>query len=62
MQPFVRTQPISQFAIGLRALAGDTAGNAGVVSWSLLGPSLLWLAGILALALPLAVRFATRRS
>ncbi|BAD55952.1 antibiotic transporter [Nocardia farcinica] len=62
VQPFVRNQPISQFAIGLRALAGDTAGNAGVVSWSLLGPSLLWLAGILALALPLAVRFATRRS
>ncbi|WP_278263624.1 ABC transporter permease [Nocardia sp. AG03] len=62
IQWFVRNQPVSQFAIALRALAGDTAGNAGVVSWSLMGPSLLWLAAILLLCAPLAVRLGARRS
>ncbi|WP_336081218.1 ABC transporter permease [Nocardia sp. SSK8] len=62
IQWFVRNQPVSQFAIGLRALAGDTAGNAGVVSWSLMGPSLLWLAAILLLCAPLAVRLSARRT
>ncbi|MGW4633312.1 ABC transporter permease [Nocardia sp. NPDC004415] len=62
IQWFVRNQPVSQFAIALRALAGDTAGNAGVVSWSLMGPSLLWLAAILAICAPVAVRLSARRA
>ncbi|WP_324188412.1 antibiotic transporter [Nocardia higoensis] len=62
VQPFVRNQPVSQFATALRALAGDTQGNAGVVSWATMTPSLLWIGAILAIALPFAVRFAMRRS
>ncbi|MFB7875594.1 ABC transporter permease [Nocardia sp. NPDC056064] len=62
IQWFVRNQPVSQFAIALRALAGDTAGNAGVVSWSLMGPSLLWLTAILAICAPVAVRLSARRA
>ncbi|MFC4126348.1 ABC transporter permease [Nocardia rhizosphaerae] len=62
IQWFVRNQPVSQFAIGLRALAGDTAGNAGTVSWSLMGPPLLWALGILVLCAPLAVRLSARRA
>ncbi|MGW6730606.1 ABC transporter permease [Nocardia sp. NPDC055029] len=62
IQWFVRNQPVSQYAIALRALAGDTAGNAGTVSWSLMGPPLLWAAGTLLLCLPLAIRLGSRRA
>ncbi|MFC6011009.1 ABC transporter permease [Nocardia lasii] len=62
IQWFVRNQPVSQFAVGLRALAGDTKGNAGTVSWSLMGPSLLWIAAIIALCLPVAIRLSSRRA
>lgn len=62
IQWFVRNQPVSQFAIVLRALAGDPKGNAGVVSWPLVTPSLLWLAAILLLCAPLAVRLSSRRA
>ncbi|MEV6360108.1 ABC transporter permease [Nocardia asteroides] len=62
IQWFVRNQPVSQFATALRALAGDTAGNAGTVSWSLMGPTLLWLAGMLAICTPLAIRLSARRA
>ncbi|GAB2677862.1 ABC transporter permease [Nocardia goodfellowii] len=62
VQPFVRNQPISQFAIGLRALAGDSKGAAGEVSWALLGPPLLWVVGILAVCVPLIVRLSSRRA
>ena len=62
IQWFVRNQPVSQFAIVLRALAGDTAGNAGTISWSLVTPSLLWLAAILLISLPVAIRLSSRRA
>lgn len=62
IQPFVRNQPVSQFAIGLRALAGDTAGNAGEVTWALMGPPLLWIAAILVVSIPLAWRLSARRA
>ncbi|WP_194819602.1 ABC transporter permease [Nocardia sp. XZ_19_385] len=62
VQPFVRNQPISQFAIGLRALAGDSKGNAGEVSWALMGPPLLWVIGILVVCVPLVVRLSSRRA
>lgn len=61
VQPFVRNQPVSQFVIALRALAGDTLGNAGEVSWSLMGPPLAWAFGILAVCAPVAVRLSARR-
>ena len=62
IRPFVRDQPVSQFAVALRALAGDTGGNAGVVSWSLLAPSLGWLLAGLALGAYFAARLNIRRS
>ncbi|WP_330249611.1 antibiotic transporter [Nocardia sp. NBC_00565] len=62
VEPFVRNQPVSQFVIGLRALAGDTLGNAGTVSWSLMGPPLLWAAAILALCVPSAIRLSSRKA
>ncbi|MCM6778747.1 antibiotic transporter [Nocardia sp. CDC159] len=62
VQPFVRNQPVSQFAIGLRALAGDTKGNAGEVSWALMGPPLLWLLALLGAGLFFTVRLSRRRA
>nr|WP_249155083.1 ABC transporter permease [Gordonia polyisoprenivorans] len=44
IQPFVRNQPISQFATAMRALDSRTA------TWDLVLPSLCWCAGLLALA------------
>ncbi|MGX1773274.1 antibiotic transporter [Nocardia brasiliensis] len=62
VQAFVRNQPVSQFVIGLRALAGDSLGNAGQVSWSLLGPSLAWTAAILLVCIPLTIRLSAGRA
>ncbi|MEV6275419.1 ABC transporter permease [Nocardia sp. NPDC051832] len=62
VQPFVRNQPISQFAIGLRALAGDSKGNAGEMSWALMGPPLCWAIGILVVCVPLVIRLSSRRA
>ncbi|QIS05393.1 antibiotic transporter [Nocardia brasiliensis] len=62
VQPFVRNQPVSQFVIGLRALAGDTLGNAGQVSWALLGPSLAWTAAMLLVCIPLTIRLSAGRA
>jgi ABC-2 type transport system permease protein len=62
VQPFVRNQPISQYAIALRALAGDTKGHAGEVTWSVMGPPLLWAVGILVVCVPLAIRLSSRRA
>nr|WP_311277079.1 ABC transporter permease [Gordonia sp. AC31] len=47
IQPFVRNQPISQFADAMRAF--DT----GTATWALLRPSLLWCLGLAATALVL---------
>ncbi|WP_280446162.1 antibiotic transporter [Nocardia brasiliensis] len=62
VQAFVRNQPVSQFVIGLRALAGDSLGNAGRVSWSLMGPSLAWTAAILLVCIPLTIRLSAGRA
>ena len=43
IQAFVRDQPISQFVYALRALAGDSTPAAGAVTWSVIGPALLWV-------------------
>jgi len=43
IQGFVRDQPTSQDVYALRALAGDSTPAAGAVSWSVIGPMLLWV-------------------
>jgi ABC-2 type transport system permease protein len=58
---FVRDQPTSQYVYALRALAGDSTPAAGVVSWSVIGPALAWLAGFIVVTIPLHVLVATRR-
>lgn len=62
VQPFVRNQPVSQFVIGLRALAGDTLGNAGTVNWATMGPPLAWAVAILAVCIPVTIRLSSRRA
>jgi ABC-2 type transport system permease protein len=60
VQPFVRNQVFSQFVYALRALAGNADGSASPPSWSVVGPTLMWLIGIAASAGALSY-FAVRR-
>jgi ABC-2 type transport system permease protein len=62
IQPFVRNQPLSQFLNALRALAGDSTAAAPPVTWSVIGPSLLWLAGFIVVFTWLHARVAARQS
>ncbi|WP_067698946.1 antibiotic transporter [Nocardia jejuensis] len=62
VQPFVRNQPVSQFAYGLRALGGDSLGHAGEVTWALMTPPLLWAAAIIVVSLYFTVRLNMKRS
>ena len=62
IQPIVRNQPVSQFVTALRALAGDTAPYGMPVTWSLLAPTLAWLAGLIALLIPTSVVVLSRRT
>ncbi|MEU6581375.1 antibiotic transporter [Nocardia sp. NPDC046763] len=62
VQFFVRNQPVSQYAEGLRALGGDTLGKAHPVTWSLMTPPLLWLVGTIALACYFIARQNLKRS
>jgi ABC-2 type transport system permease protein len=61
IQPFVRNQPASQEVYALRALAGDSTPTAGSVSWSVIGPTLLWVAGFIVGLIPLHLLVASRR-
>ena len=61
IQGFVRNQPISQFAYGLRALAGDSTPGAGVANWATMGPPLLWVFGLLVVLGPIAIAVTARR-
>jgi ABC-2 type transport system permease protein len=61
IQPFVRDQPISQFIYALRALAGDSTAAAGEVKWSVIGPALAWLVGLIVIVIPLHALVASRR-
>jgi ABC-2 type transport system permease protein len=61
IQPFVRDQPASQEVYALRALAGDSTPVAGAVSWSVIGPTLVWVAGFMVVLIPLHVLVASRR-
>ena len=56
IQPFVRNQPISQFVYALRALAGDSTPAAGEVTWSVIGPALAWIVGMMVIVIPLHAR------
>jgi ABC-2 type transport system permease protein len=59
IQPFVRNQVFSQFVYALRALAGDSGGSPPP-SWSVVGPTLIWLVGI-ALSAAVLSGFVVRR-
>lgn len=61
IQPIVRNQPISQFVYTLRALAGDSTAAAGPVNWSVIGPSLAWVAGVITVLIPLSLIALLRR-
>jgi len=61
IRSFVRDQPTSQYVYALRALAGDSTPAAGSVTWSLIGPTLAWVAGFIVILFPLHVRVASRR-
>jgi len=55
IQPFVRNQPISQFSIAMRDMAE------GGVTWPVLLPSVLWLAGLAVGCAAIAVWANSRR-
>ena len=61
IQGFVRNQPLSQFVYGLQALAGDSTSAAPKVSWSVIGPSLIWVGAILVVVVVLHSRVSARR-
>ncbi|WP_039795350.1 antibiotic transporter [Nocardia araoensis] len=62
VQPFVRNQPVSQWAIALRAFAGDTGPNAGEVTWSLMFPPLAWALGYLGVSILMSLRLSPGRA
>jgi len=61
IHPFVRNQPITQFVVALRALAGDTTKTAVPVTWPVMAPTLLWLFGFLVVMVPLSILVLSRR-
>ena len=63
IEPFVRNQPVSQFVVALRALAGDKDGypSAGEVEWSTVGPAFMWVIGLIVVLVPLHALIAKRR-
>lgn len=60
-QPVVRNQPISQFIYAMRDLAGDSTPAAGSVTWSVIGPSVAWLAGVTIVMIPVSLALVLRR-
>lgn len=56
IRPWVRNQPISQFSFSMRDMAE------GGVSFHVLWPSLIWIAGLLAVFIPLAMWASSRRA
>jgi ABC-2 type transport system permease protein len=61
IQPVVRNQPISQIVYALQALAGDSAPGTAPVTWSVIGPALAWVAGLIAFTVPWAIVVYRRR-
>jgi ABC-2 type transport system permease protein len=62
IQPVVRNQPISQIVNALQALAGDSSPETAPVTWSVIGPALAWIVGLIALTIPWAVVVYRRRT
>ena len=58
---FVRNQPTSQYVYALRVLAGDSTPAGSAVNWSVIGPTLIWLASASVIVVPLHVLVSTRR-
>ncbi|WP_245906093.1 ABC transporter permease [Mycolicibacterium palauense] len=61
IQPFVRNQPLSQFVYALQAFAGDSTPFAPAVTWSVIGPALAWVVGILVVVIWLHAVVSARR-
>lgn len=61
IQPFVRDQPISQFVYALQALAGDSTPAAGEATWSVIGPALAWVVGVIVIVILLHAPASARR-
>lgn len=61
LQAFVRNQFYSQFVYALRALAGDATNSAPWPTWSVVGPALIWLVGMMLVAVPLYAYVLWRR-
>ncbi|MBJ7339972.1 ABC transporter permease [Mycolicibacterium sp.] len=62
IQPIVDNQPISRIVYAMQALAGDSAPGVPPVSWSVMGPALAWVLGMIAITLPWAITVYRRRS
>ena len=62
IQPIVDNQPISRLVYAMQALAGDSAQGVAPVTWSIMGPALAWIGGMIALTLPWAIVVDRRRS
>jgi ABC-2 type transport system permease protein len=54
LQPIAHNQPISRIVEALRVLAGDSGDGVAPVTWSVIGPALAWVVGIMAVTLPWA--------
>lgn len=61
IQGFVRDQPTSQYVFALRALADDSGPGAGVVSWSVIAPTLYWGGAFIVVLLPVHAWVSARR-
>ena len=61
IQGFVRNQPTSQFVYALRALAGDSTPAAGEVTWSVIGPAVVWVVASIVILIPLHALVSSRR-
>lgn len=62
IQPVVRDQPISQFVVALRTLAGDSPPFAGSLTWPIMLPTLAWLVGTAIVLIPASALVLSRRS
>ena len=62
IQPIVRNQPVSQVVYALQALAGDSKPETAAPTWSVVGPAIAWMIGLIALTVPWAVVVYRRRT
>ena len=61
IESFVRNQPLSQFVYALQAFAGDSTSAAPEMTWSVVGPALAWVAGMVVVAVWLHSLISARR-